>query len=361
MIDKTYGGIMKTGGCRYGTHRVIEPKGVLPQPAKVLNNDMSEIWDNELLLDVIRLNVDSASFHQIKNKLIAQGHTDLEKAFAEHAIELCNRTGKHKNEDTGSGGMLIGRVAAIGPNFEMKDEIKVGDKVASLVSLSLTPLKIRKVNKVLLDKDQVEIEGQAIIFSSGIYAKLPDDMDENLALSVLDVAGAPAQAERLVKPGDNVVIIGANGKSGVLCNAVARERAGASGMVIGVVRNPDYIATCKATGCHEVIIAGATEAIKIQQEVSRLTAGKMADVVINVVNIEDTELPSIMAARDRGLIYFFSMATSFTKAALGAEGIGADVDMILGNGYARNHAMISLDLLRRNPVLMKLFQERYTD
>lgn len=54
---------MKTGGCRFGTHRVVEPAGVLPQPARVLNNDMSEIWDNELLIDVIRLNVDSASFH----------------------------------------------------------------------------------------------------------------------------------------------------------------------------------------------------------------------------------------------------------------------------------------------------------
>jgi len=60
---------MKANGCRYGTHRVLEPKGVLPQPARVLDNDMSEIWDNELLIDVIRLNVDSASFHQIKNKL----------------------------------------------------------------------------------------------------------------------------------------------------------------------------------------------------------------------------------------------------------------------------------------------------
>ncbi|MEF3695024.1 MAG: zinc-binding dehydrogenase [Candidatus Cloacimonadota bacterium] len=352
---------MKTGGCRYGTHRVIEPKGVLPQPARVLDNNMTEIWDNELLLDVIRLNVDSASFHQIKNKLMAQGHEDMEKAFAEHAIELTNRTGKHKNEDTGSGGMLIGRVAAIGPNFEMKDQIKVGDKVASLVSLSLTPLKINKVKRVLLDKDQVEIEGQAILFSSGIYAKLPDDMDENLALSVLDVAGAPAQAERLCKPGDTVVIIGANGKSGVLCNAVARERVGVSGQVIGIVRKESYIPTCKETGCHEVVIADATDAIRIQKEVSRLTNGKMADVVINVVNVEDTELPSVMACRDRGIVYYFSMATSFTRAALGAEGIGADVDMILGNGYAHNHAMISLDLLRRNPTLMKLFQERYTD
>lgn len=352
---------MKTGGCRFGTHRVIEPEGVLPQPARVLNNDMSEIWDNELLIDVIRLNVDSASFHQIKNKLIDQGHSDLEKAFGDHAIDLVNRTGKHKNEDTGSGGMLIGRVAEIGPNFEMKDQIKVGDKIASLVSLSLTPLKINKVKKVLLDKDQVEIEGQAILFSSGIYAKLPDDMDENLALSVLDVAGAPAQVERLAKPGDTVVILGANGKSGVLCNAVARERVGVSGKVIGIVRNPNYVQTLKATGCHEVILSDATDALTIQREVSRLTDGRMADVVINVVNIEDTELPCIMACKDRGIVYFFSMATSFTKAALGAEGIGADVDMILGNGYARNHAAISIDLLRRNPVLMKLFKERYTD
>lgn len=352
---------MKTGGCRYGTHRVIEPKGVLPQPARVLNNDMSEIWDNELLIDVVRLNVDSASFHQIKNKLINQGHQDLEKAFAEHAIDLTTRTGKHKNEDTGSGGMLIGKVAAIGPNFEMKDQIKVGDMVASLVSLSLTPLKINKIKKVLLDKDQVEIEGQAILFSSGIYAKLPDDMDINLALSVLDVAGAPAQAERLCRPGDTVVIIGANGKSGILCNAVARERVGVSGRVIGVVRKESYIQTCLETGCHEVIIADATDALTIEREVHKLTNGKMADVVINVVNVEDTELPSIMACKDRGIVYYFSMATSFTKAALGAEGIGADVDMILGNGYAHNHAMISLDLLRRNPVLMRLFQERYMD
>jgi L-erythro-3,5-diaminohexanoate dehydrogenase len=352
---------MKVGGCRFGTHRVLEPKGVLPQPARVLDNDMSEIWDNELLLDVIRLNVDSASFHQIKAKLEKQGHTDLEKAFAEHAIDLVNRTGKHKNEDTGSGGMLIGKVAAIGDKFEMKEKIKVGDKVASLVSLSLTPLKIDNVKRVLLDKDQLEIEGKAILFSSGIYAKLPDDMDENLALSVLDVAGAPAQVERLARPGDTVVIIGANGKSGILCNAVARERVGVAGKVIGVVRNENYIQTCLETGCHEVILASATDALAIQREVSRLTHGRMADVVINVVNIEDTELPSIMACKDRGIVYFFSMATSFTKAALGAEGIGADVDMILGNGYAHHHAEISLDLLRRNPVLMRLFKERYTD
>jgi len=352
---------MKANGNNYGIHRVIEPKGVLPQPARVLDNSMDEIWDNELKLDVIRLNVDSASFHQIKTKLEKQGHTDIEKAFADHVIDLTERTGKHKNEDTGSGGMLIGRVLEIGPKFEMKDQIKVGDKVASLVSLSLTPLKVKKVKKVYLDKDQVDIEGEAILFNSGVYAKLPDDMDENLALSVLDVAGAPAQVQRLVKEGETAVIIGAHGKSGVLCNAVAKEKAGPNGKVIGIVRKESYIPICKKTGCDDVVIADATDALAINEGVAKLTDRKLADVVINCVNIEDTEMSTILACKDRGIVYFFSMATSFTKAALGAEGIGADIDMILGNGYAHDHATISLDLLRRNPVLMQLFQDRYCD
>ena len=37
----------------------------------------------------------------------------------------------------------------------------------------------------------------------GLYAKLPADMDEGLALAALDVAGAPAQAAKLVKPGQS--------------------------------------------------------------------------------------------------------------------------------------------------------------
>lgn len=36
----------------FGSHRVIEPAGVLPQPAG--NNDISVFWDNEILVDVGR-------------------------------------------------------------------------------------------------------------------------------------------------------------------------------------------------------------------------------------------------------------------------------------------------------------------
>ena len=58
---------MKKGN-KYGIHRVISPKGVLPQPANKLDNNMDEIYDNEILIDVQTLNIDSASFTQIEEQ-----------------------------------------------------------------------------------------------------------------------------------------------------------------------------------------------------------------------------------------------------------------------------------------------------
>ena len=70
-------------------------------------------------------------------------------------------------------------------------------------------------------------------------------------------------------------------------------------------------------------------------------------------------MSAILPVRDDGLVYFFSMATSFTKAALGAEGIGKDVTMIVGNGYTKDHAEITLGVIRENAKLRKLFEEKY--
>ena len=85
----------------------------------------------------------------------------------------------------------------------------------------------------------------------------------------------------------------------------------------------------------------------------------MADLVINCVNIPNTEMASILMCRDGGTIYFFSMATSFTKAALGAEGVGKDVNMIIGNGYARDHDKITLQVLRESKDIRELYQSLY--
>lgn len=341
-------------GCPYGTHRVIEPKGVLPQPAEKIDNSM-EIYDNEILIDVQTLNIDSASFTQIEKQ--AEGNVEEIKKIM---MGLVEKQGKHKNPVTGSGGMLIGTVKEIGPALAGKTDLKVGDKLATLVSLSLTPLVIDEILEVRPDVDQVDIKGQAILFESGIYAVLPKDMPENLALSVLDVAGAPAQTAKLVKPGDTVVVIGGGGKSGLLCLYEAKKRAGVTGKVICIGGSDKSTNRAKSQNlADEYFAADATDAIFVYNKIMELTDGKLADIVINCVNIQNTEMASILATKDGGTVYFFSMATSFTKAALGAEGVGKDINMIVGNGYTKGHAAIALQVLRESESLRKLFTEMY--
>lgn len=341
-------------GCKFGTHRVIEPKGILPQPALKIDNTM-EIYDNEILIDVQTLNVDSASFTQIKKQ--AEGD---EAKIKEIMMGIVEKYGKHKNPVTGSGGMLIGTVAQIGDALVGKTDLKVGDKLATLVSLSLTPLVIEEIKEIRKDIDQVDIKGQAILFESGIYAKLPSDISENLALSVLDVAGAPAQTAKLVKPGDTVLVIGGAGKSGMLCLYEAKKRAGVTGKVICLQHSDKAKArVMDAKLADEFIVVDATDAVATMKAVEEVTNGQMCDLVINCVNIENTEMGSILATKDQGTVYFFSMATSFTKAALGAEGVGKDVEMIVGNGYTKDHAEITLQIMRESETLRKIYEDLY--
>ena len=345
---------MALKGNKYGTHRVIEPKGVLTQAAWKIDNDMTKRYSNEIICDVISLNIDSASFTQISEACGGD-----EEKIGEMILGIVAERGKQQNPVTGSGGMFIGKVAYIGEDLADRD-LKVGDKIASLVSLSLTPLKIDKILAIHKDIDRVDIIGQAVLFESGIYAKLPEDMSEPLALAALDVAGAPAQARKLPHEGDSVLILGANGKSGVLCGYEAMKKVGDKGNVVGVVRNPAQVPALMELGVyHKVIVADATKPIEVLEAALAANDGKEYDISICCVNIESCEMSAILPVRDDGIVYFFSMATSFTKAALGAEGIGKDVNMIVGNGYTKDHAEITLNVLRENEKLRKLFDEKY--
>ena len=288
---------MKKGN-KYGTHRVIEPKGVLPQPANKICNNMDEIFDNEILIDVQTLNIDSASFTDIE----ARANGDKEK-IAEIMMDIVDKQGKHRNPWTGSGGMLLGTVEKIGDALKGKIDLKEGDKIATLVSLSLTPLRIDKIKDIRPDVDQVDIDGKAILFESGIYAKIPSDLPEKLALSALDVAGAPAQTAKLVKPGDTVLIIGAGGKSGMLCCYEAKKRAGVTGKVIGLCHSEKITQRLKDLGfCDYVFSADVTQPVPVLEKIDELTHGELCDVSIMNVNIPDHEMTSVSCTIDTGVV-----------------------------------------------------------
>ncbi len=337
----------------YGLGRVVGEKGVLPQRARKLDPSLP-LRDGELLIDVESLNIDAASFKQLKDT--AGG--DVGK-IVDAIKAIVGERGKMQNPVTGSGGMLIGRVKAISASHPAAKTLSVGDRLATLVSLTLTPLVIDEVRAVKPDIDRVDVRGRAILFASGIYAKLPDDLPDTLALAALDVAGAPALVARYLKPGQRVVMLGA-GKSGALCLAQAREAMKGKGQLIALDISQPALETLKGLGlCDDIARVDATQGVDVMEIVSKLTGGELADLVVNCASVPNTEMASILSVRDGGTVIFFSMATSFTTAALGAEGVGKDVQMIVGNGYVPGHAELTLELLRRNDALRRLFEQRY--
>jgi len=342
-------------GCRLGSHRVLAPAGVLPQAAWQLDNT-PVIRSNEILCDVDALNIDSASFKQIADWC---AHDPV--AIGAHIMATVAERGKQHNAVTGSGGMFVGRVRAIGDDLAGRDDIAVGDTIASLVSLTLTPLVIDRVRGVDVATGRVWVDGQAILFETGLYARLPDDIPIDVALAVLDVAGAPAQVGRLARAGGAVCVIGADGKSGLLSCAAAHASVGPTGRVIGIVPDagtPAARLLLEHGYADTVVEADARDALGTADAVARVLPG-LADLVVNCVNVPGTELASILCARDEGTIYFFSMSTSFTAAALGAEGAAKDVTMIVGIGFAKGHAALALATLRDNPAILRYFTQRY--
>jgi L-erythro-3,5-diaminohexanoate dehydrogenase len=328
---------------------------VLPQPAQRVDNSFDTLWDNEIVVDVETLNVDAASFKQMEDA--AGGDSAGIVALVERTIAS---RGKQHNPVTNSGGMLLGVVRHVGAAVAPERAPAVGDRIATLASLSLTPLVIESFGEVRKASAQIDVKGRAIIADGAPFARLPADLPERLALAVLDVAGAPIQVARRARPGDSVVILGAGGKSGILCAVQARRSVGPTGRVIGVESYARYADDLRALGvCDEVIAHDATDALGMYEAVLRANAGREVDLAVCCVNVEGVELATILPVRDGGCAYFFSMSTSFTRCALGAEGVGKDVELVIGNGYARGHADWALEVVRTDARLRSLFEERY--
>jgi L-erythro-3,5-diaminohexanoate dehydrogenase len=363
----------------FGLHRVVQPEGVLPQAAWKLDPH-APLGPDEVRIEVERLNLDAASYRQL-----VEEHDGDGAAVRDAVTGIVRERGKMHNPVTGSGGMLIGTVAEVGPSSPLG--LQVGQRVATLVSLTATPLILDDVADWDGLSEQVPCTGSAVLFGRSIAAVLPDDLPAKQALAVFDVCGAPALTARVVgdltakgmtigyparpsgeapapraKPGTTVVcVIGAAGKSGSLSLAAARS-AGAAHR-IGVVRSPEEREALLAANrldpqplATTVIVADARNPVLLAEKVR--AAGGLADVTVVCVDAPGCEHGAVLSTAERGTIIFFSMATSFSAAALGAEALAADVTMLVGNGYSVGHADLALKEFRKSAGVQALFAAR---
>jgi L-erythro-3,5-diaminohexanoate dehydrogenase len=333
-----------------GLHRVLDDAVVLPQAAQRLDT-RRELWPDEVRIRVETLNLDAASFRQLEGAHAGDGD-----AVRREVLEIVATRGKMQNPVTGSGGMLVGTVEEVGPASTLG--LAAGDRVATLVSLTLTPLVIEDALERWDGRsEQVPTDGYAILFGRSIAAKIPDDLPAALSLAVMDVCGAPALTRRLVSQYEQpvVAVIGGAGKSGSLSLAAAAD-AGCR-RTVGVVPTEAEAALLRESGLgDDVVVADARDPIALRDAIA--ATGSLADITVVCVDVPGCEGGAILATAERGTVLFFSMATSFSAAALGAEGLAADVTMLVGNGYTPGHAAYALELLRSHDGVRRLFERR---
>jgi L-erythro-3,5-diaminohexanoate dehydrogenase len=328
-----------------GTKRVLEPPGALPQAALRLDATLP-MQRYEIELDVDTLCVDSTSFRQL-----AQSNDGDPHKIGETILRIVSERGKMHNPVTGSGGILTGTVRAAGDDYP--DPPPVGLRIASLASLTLIPLRLDAVNQLDPTSPHVSVGGTAYLPWTAPWAPFPEDSSIEGTLAALDVCNAASQTRELIDADTRTVLVLGGGHGGLLALAAAGDSLADGGR--RVLMDSDKQVCQRALNLELAEVALQVDLRDAVQSLQRLEAAGLprADLTVVLVNAADCEAGAILLTADHGTVLFFSMATSFSKAALGSEGMASSARMLVGSGYIRDRGAYALELIARDERLQR--------
>ena len=326
---------------RLGADRVIAPAGALPQPAERLDPS-APLRPFELELEVERLCLDSTSLRNLRERCGGDP-----EAIAARILEVVEERGKMHNPETDSGGVLLGTVRAVGERFGSPPP--VGARIVTLASLTLTPLRLDEVTRLDPDSAQIEVGGTAYVNDRAPWGPVPDDLPLDTAIAIYDVYGAASHTRDLTPPRGTVCVLGA-GHAGKLAMAAARDALDDGSVVAVDVDDAALTAAAEAGLCDVAVHADLRDPLAALAAV-RAAGVAAAELTVVVVNASGCEPTAILLTADGGTVLFYSMATTFSTAALTADGLSSDIRMLVGNGFAPDRGAYGLDLARRSASL----------
>ena len=341
--------------CPFGSYRSLEPAGALPQLAWRLNTQLP-IMGNEVLIQVKTLNINAASFAQLR--LEAGGDP---AQIIRRVCDIVAMRGKLQNPITGSGGTLMGFVEEVGHEHPAYGELMPGDPICTLVSLNLTPLVLKRVKSVNMRTGQMEVEGYGILFETSLYTRVPSTMPTNLFLAVFGEAGSCYEANLLARPGITAAVVGAAEKVGLLSLFALRRKLGQSGRLIAIAEQRADEAMLRDLGIvDQVLVADVISPLSAYREIKEKLSGAGIDLTVDCISRPGAEMFSVLITREKGTVYFANPATQFSVAGLGAEGIGKELELLFYRGYIKGHVPFCIRLVEENPALARCFSDRYS-
>jgi L-erythro-3,5-diaminohexanoate dehydrogenase len=326
-----------------GVGRALDPPGALPHIARVLDA-AAPILPEEAELEVEALNVDATSDRVIRERC------DGDPARMAGCIAaIVRERGKLRNPWTGSGGILAGRVTAVGERHWDRD-LRRGDRVVPLASLIAIPLELEAVGPLSPSSPRVPVRGRAVVTGRMACASVPDDLPLGAVLTALDVYPAASHTRAMAARGDHVLVLGA-GHAGLLAAAAAHEAVGATGRVTALDASSAALARLRAVRpATATVPADATDPVATLAAL-RAQGLPRADLTLVCTSVPGCEGTAILATDEAGAVLFFSTATSFPAAALGADSVSSTTRLLIPNGYTEDRGRYALDLLRADPAL----------
>lgn len=331
---------------RLGIHRSLEPPGALPHIARRLDAALApNEYEAELAVEMLA--VDATSFADIRRRSGADP-----EAMAALIAGIVAEHGKLQNPVTGSGGVTLGRVTAVGAAHPMAD-LTPGELVVPLASLIAVPLELDAVGPVDPDSAVVPVSGRAVVTGEMRCGRVAADLGPEMSLRAFDVYPVASYARDLASPGDHILVLGV-GHAGLLAVAAARVAVGATGTVTAVDIDAEALARARAVDPGALTIqADVTDALSVANAME--TA---ANLTLACTSVPGAEGAAILATETHGTIIFFSTATRFAAAALGADAVGSQAALVIPNGLTDDRGELALELLRASAPLRRAFGGR---
>jgi L-erythro-3,5-diaminohexanoate dehydrogenase len=154
-----------------------------------------------------------------------------------------------------------------------------------------------------------------------------------------------------------LLILG-SGHAGLLALTAAEAAVGGEGAVTVVdIAGWPLERAARLSPLATTVRADVTEPLAVTSALAAQGVAP-ADLTLVCTSVEGAEGAALLVTAARGTIVFFSTATRFAAAALGADTVGSRARLVIPNGLTDDLGAYAFELLRAVPELRRAFGGR---
>ena len=335
----------------FGINRVIEPENTVPVTAWKLDNSR-KITPDEIRISIDRIHVEWDSFQQICTSC---GYDDSK--VRARILDIIDKRGKLHNPYTGSGGIMMGTIEAIGANARKECPHKHGDKVYCVTALMAVPLHIDAITDIDYENCQFTASGYGICFRPDHLFSVESDVRLNYTMIAIDEAGNFYKTYKLageIRP-RKVTILSRDLFTPLIYTEAIKKVMGDDVQINVIIDetlfpdiSADVIAELMAPDIHNVYLVDDTAPMDSYDYLCRKSSDNShQDLVIVSEDIRGAETLAVLLVKDNGNLFFSSIRSKYSQGVFVAETMGKTVKTNYFDQYMKGNQEFTMSLLKK--------------